>query len=343
MDNYNLRINQIINKHGDLILRNPNIVGVGRGIKNINSYNTNKPALVFFVKKKLSVSDLRKSHIIPQFLEGVITDVVESGEFRLRNSYEPMVSMLGEEIQKDDRPALGGGCLYLFREASPGILKPISTATLTYAVTEADSPENIYLLTSGSFLIPKGEFYLGEKVYYSRQLKAATEKNTWIIGTSEKIFRSGTFLKDKAEMNINAGLVKVGNYNDSRIREYLLPKLKNGLGVASTETIIKSKAEISCYKCGASTGCTEGNVKSSGTAIEVENHPKGSGKYVFLNQLIIENKSLAGDGGALSVNRGTDRGVGMLNGGSDTSGFSFYSNINEVLTSLNVKFLKAGY
>lgn len=42
LDNYNLRINEIIHKYGSFMLTNPNIIGGGRGNKIINGYMTNK-------------------------------------------------------------------------------------------------------------------------------------------------------------------------------------------------------------------------------------------------------------------------------------------------------------
>lgn len=96
MDNYELRIKQLINTLSIWMLINPNVVAVGRGRKIINGHNTKHPSLTFFVGKKMTSSSIDKSQIIPPFIKGVVTDVLECGEINIIN--EDKISNMNECI-----------------------------------------------------------------------------------------------------------------------------------------------------------------------------------------------------------------------------------------------------
>lgn len=57
----------------------PNVVSVAIGQKKQQGKSVNRIAIVVSVKKKIPESELRLNEIIPKYIEGFETDVVESG------------------------------------------------------------------------------------------------------------------------------------------------------------------------------------------------------------------------------------------------------------------------
>lgn len=70
------------------LLRYPNVVGVGVGVKFKDGVPTGSKALVVFVKKKLPKEELPRFARLPARVGGVETDVVETGRIRLLGRLE---------------------------------------------------------------------------------------------------------------------------------------------------------------------------------------------------------------------------------------------------------------
>lgn len=66
----------------DLMMQNPNVTAVGIGYKNGVRMPTPQIAIIVSVERKLPLSQVREAERIPRTLDGVPTDVVESGPFR---------------------------------------------------------------------------------------------------------------------------------------------------------------------------------------------------------------------------------------------------------------------
>lgn len=69
------------------ILDKQNVVGVGVGYKKVGNEKTDTPALVAVVERKLPVSLLNTSDLVPDEINGVKVDVVELGRFQALNQY----------------------------------------------------------------------------------------------------------------------------------------------------------------------------------------------------------------------------------------------------------------
>jgi len=64
-----MNIEAALKKHEAMLIRLPNVTGVGIGEKN------GKEVIIVFVKEKVPESLLKKSAVIPKHLEGFETDV----------------------------------------------------------------------------------------------------------------------------------------------------------------------------------------------------------------------------------------------------------------------------
>lgn len=80
IDNYEFKVENIIKNYREAILKNPHIIGFGRGVKIIGNERTNIPCLTLFVDKKVPVDTLSEDYIIPKYFNRVLTDVKALGE-----------------------------------------------------------------------------------------------------------------------------------------------------------------------------------------------------------------------------------------------------------------------
>lgn len=353
LDNYNLRINEIIDRYALFMLRNPNIVGVGRGNKIINGCMTNQPTLTFFVINKLASNSLNKSDIIPKFIRGVMTDVFESGPTVALRPKAQRIS-INEDIASnkdrhifssgllpEDKTAFGGGCLYMFYQE-----RYVISATLTYAVTDVATRKKVYFLTSRNFLDTDNNFKAGGKVHYSRRPKSFSSLkdmilNTKYLGKAEKVSKYNKIPTEKnaIEQSVDAGMGYIGEDNDDT-RSIILPGLTNGKIIVKTE--MPAKGEI-CYQVGMETNYVEGRIITTNTKQRASNGDVtniGKEYTIYKDQIAMEHtkgSSSGGDVGALGVVQKTNRAFGMNNACSPK--VSYYSYIKDVFDDLGVDFL----
>jgi hypothetical protein len=76
------RATEVKRRHEAALLRKANVVAVGVGFRTRGGSRTDEVCIVVSVRKKVPVSQLRRSDVIESSLEGVPVDVVETGEIR---------------------------------------------------------------------------------------------------------------------------------------------------------------------------------------------------------------------------------------------------------------------
>ena len=64
------------------LMRKPGVVSVAIGYKHIDGKKTNQLCIICYVSEKKAVGELKASDIIPEAIEGVPIDVVESGRIQ---------------------------------------------------------------------------------------------------------------------------------------------------------------------------------------------------------------------------------------------------------------------
>ena len=75
-------IMKVKERHAAELMNKANVVGLAVGCKEQGGKRTAKPSLVVMVRKKVSVSELRKEDVVPPEIEGVVTDVEEVADIR---------------------------------------------------------------------------------------------------------------------------------------------------------------------------------------------------------------------------------------------------------------------
>lgn len=310
LDNYCLRIQYLINNKLNLISTNPNIVGMGLGYKRINSNNINIPTLTFLVKKKLPPTLLSPNNIIPKYFNGILTDVIESGNFN---------TCAGE---KPTRPIVGG----------VSIQNPVNKywGTSGYAVTERDSKNTLYLLTAGHILRsddPSARVYIiqpkyqpGEelgsrdkeklgKLYIINQIAIPksedtplpTEYNTYDIG----FLSLGENTPDNKKRLLGPG------FFDGSKATGVIPVNKDGIVQISPNAL--NPTPITMY--GAASGKINGGVLLNPFTFKASYKKAGGlkGKVAyFRNQVAAQIKADFGDSGAIGISNKDKKAFGLL-------------------------------
>ena len=75
-------VKRVREKYEDFLMKKEGVVGCAVGYKQVGSKKTDELCIVCFVVQKKPEEELGKQDIIPKEIEGIPTDVVESGELR---------------------------------------------------------------------------------------------------------------------------------------------------------------------------------------------------------------------------------------------------------------------
>jgi len=75
-------IKRVKEKHEQELMNKNGVAGCSIGYKEIGGKRTDKLSIVCYVKEKKTEENLKRKDIIPGEIEGIPTDVVESGEFK---------------------------------------------------------------------------------------------------------------------------------------------------------------------------------------------------------------------------------------------------------------------
>jgi len=75
------QFNTAIERYADDLMTKANVVGVGVGMRKRDGEFTDEKALVVLVSEKMPVAQLAEEDVIPSELDGIPTDVQETGVF----------------------------------------------------------------------------------------------------------------------------------------------------------------------------------------------------------------------------------------------------------------------
>lgn len=145
------KILEVKHAYEDELLALKDVHAVSIGYKEVNSVKTDTLAIVIHIKQKEEEAYLDSDQIIPPFIEGIPTDVVEMPPF----DYIP-TEFDEDEINtsnidgKKYRPVPGGVEIYMPRtEVNGGIC---TSGMYAQSIKEGDSASDLYLLTNAHCL-----------------------------------------------------------------------------------------------------------------------------------------------------------------------------------------------
>lgn len=311
--NYQLRIDEYIDKCGEWLLRDPNVISVGRGNKIIRGNMTYMPSLTYMVRNKLDKNLLSTTSIISSHINNIITDVVEYGEENMwsNNYYKNEF-----ESNETSGPALGGGKL---------ITDEGGVATLAYAVTDRENHDYIFFLSNSSALADNTGNCLGRKIYYE-----SANQERYLLGNINKT----TFLKEGSVdgiskyNEIDAAIGLIGEDNKES-RSVILPGLID-------KTVVKGYADDVqpgelVYKIGHRTGKTLGKVI-------LVNGIKKEKNYFYKNQISVLMYARKEDAGALGIRENDNKVFGMLM--SRDARYATFNSMKTILDTFQLDFLQ---
>ena len=290
--------------------RRENIVGVGIGPKVTDGRLTKRLSIRFYVERKVAKGAVPKKDMLPAKIDGVPTDVIESGRFY---AFAPPIA------QKRLRPTRGG-CSCGF-QASGFVM----AGTLGCLVTDGGGR---FILSNNHVLADENALPLGSPIFQPGLLDNGN-------ASTDKVARLSKFVTIKklpAKNEVDCAIAGVLTQN------LCSPKFLPKVSLGST-TPIAAAVGMKVHKHGRTTGYTRGQVVDIAADVNV-GYDFGTAR--FIDQIIVIGDSGSfsdsGDSGSLIVDRKTKKATGLLFAGS--SSHTIANHIENVLSQLGVTLIK---
>lgn len=309
-------------QHEMRLLGMGNVVAIGVGLKTVGAIQTNEPAIVVSVIKKLPVVQLSEAALVPRTLGGVKTDVVETGKiFALQNPTDKL------------RPARPGVSIGHYQ---------ITAGTLGCLVKRNGQ---VFILSNNHVLANSNAAQLGDAILQPGPYDGGTSADQ--IGTLEqfipigfeaggtpppgcsllgRLFAPSPTVNEPGNNTVDCAIARPLS-TDLVDPDILNIGTPTGVGTASLATPVQ--------KSGRTTGYTTDQI----TQIDVTASVDYGGKIaIFRNQLVAGPMSQGGDSGSavLDMNKKV---VGLLFAGSNST--TVMNPIQFVLDALQVQLVTA--
>ncbi|UCG26268.1 MAG: hypothetical protein JSW55_09890 [Chloroflexota bacterium] len=312
-----------------------NVVGVGVGYKVVGGETTDIPCVIVFVQRKVTAESLSAEQMVPADVQGVPTDVIESGPIFAHQSNTDKF-----------RPAPGGVSIGHYQ---------ITAGTLGVVARDKSTGERL-ILSNNHVLANSNDASPGDPIIQPGSADGGTVADDQ-IGTLvrfQPIVFGGT--PQPPGCNLAITYAAIGNFiartlgSEHRVNAYQPQQEVNLVDAAVArplvdEDILDDILEIGTItgtveatpgmpvrKSGRTTELTTGTVTAVNTTVTVG---YGAGRTaVFEQQIVSGAMSQPGDSGSLVVDGGSQLAVGLLFAGSSST--TIYSPIDLVQDLLNV-------
>lgn len=311
-----------------------NVIGVGAGHKSVRGESTGKNAIVVIVKKKLPAEKVKQGHLVPESLEGIDTDVIETGEFRF--------------LASTDR----------LRPAPPGVsIGHYKVTAGTFGAVVRDNATGRLLILSNNHVLANatdgtdGRAKAGDPVLQPGVIDGGSLEED-IIGELLRFVPVYSTVREsqcpiaKAVAGSATRLLKLfkgdymvrffkendgGNIVDAAVARPLEDRYVTssvpGLGEISGSGEVEIGQVV--RKSGRTSGLTEGKVRVTDVSVNVN---LGTGNIaLFTDQVMSDMVSKPGDSGSIVLDE-ENRAVGLLFAGSNNMTlFNKFSNVEKLL------------
>jgi len=299
-----------------------NVVGVGRGYKEVKGEQQEQPSVTILVTRKLSLEQLSPGQVIPLSVGGVVTDVIEVGEIQLLNRTSRV------------RPALPGVSIGHYR---------VTAGTFGALVKDARTGEPL-ILSNNHVLANTTDgrdrrARRGDPVLQPGRYDGGTRDD--VIGYLERfvpIYRESTVSRCRVVSLVErlidwgAGLVTPGKSNlvDAAVARPVSPDLVTSeiLEIGEVTGVTEPALGMKVQKSGRTTGLTTGTIRVVEATVKVF---LGDGFAYFDQQVVTTPMAAPGDSGSLMVSEDLQA-VGLLAAGSDQATiFCTIQNVKDLL------------
>ncbi len=321
------------------LLELPNVVGVGKGYKQVDGRNTGKPAVTVLVSKKVPKGQLRSDTVVPTSIALADTDVIEVGDVVALSRLERMrPAKPGTSIGHYKITAgTFGALVYDAKTGEPLILSNNHVLANSSDGRDGRASVGDPILQPGRYDNGKDEDMIGRLYKFvpitlevgipECKIAAAFERT---LNSIIRRFRKNYCLKVyniKATSNlVDAAVAKPLSWDmiTDEIIDLGVPK-----GVAEVEVGDKVS------KSGRTSGTNHGEVKVVQATIKVS--MGDAGNAVFADQCVTTHMAQPGDSGSVVLNQKSEV-VGLLSAGSDT--VSIFARAKNVCEALGIAFTK---
>lgn len=327
---------QALSLHRERLMSLENVVGVGIGTKWVSGRQTDEPAVLVLVSKKVPSANLAKSQSVPRAFGKTATDVIEVGEIKLLTSRTEKI-----------RPAMPGVSIGHFRVTAG-----------TFGAMVRDRHTGDPLILSNNHVLANitdgrdGRAQVGDPIWQPGRYDGGTEDD--VIGYLERFIPlwrptvpSHCKVACAAERSLNAILQKV--YPQYEVHLLRRSQFTNLVDAAVARPIKKDAMVPEVMEIGAITGMAEPTVGlkvrksgrtsglSNGEVLAVQTSIRVSmgdvGIALFEEQILLSPMGQPGDSGSLIVTE-DNRAVSLLSAGSDKA--TLAGNIKTVCDLLKV-------
>lgn len=285
-----------------------NVVGVGIGVKMKDGRPRRRTVLHIYVVNKFHPNAIPRSHFLPEEIQGIETDIIETGHFHFASN--------------EERPAKPG--------MSIGAIDANGSAGTfgTFGALVSRNDES-FLLSCNHVLADLGRFGPGTAIVQPAPKDGGGEPQSTIAS----LIQAFPLRTDQPNL-IDAAIAKVGDL--SQVGSDILPPI----GALRAPTPIPAAKLMRVEKVGRTTGFTEGLVIATAANFPVDSSGSGVDGVLFANQILIQAEdgvfSAVGDSGALVIATDTGRATGLIVANSNKQRITAACHIEDVLRLLRV-------
>jgi hypothetical protein len=324
-------VGRVVDRHKELVLSKPNVVGVGTGYKEVRGRRTDEICVVALVRQKIPKAGLPPEALVPTKLEGVSTDVMQVGELKA----------LASRTERQ-RPVPGG--------VSVGHYK-ITAGTLGCVVRDR-ATGNRLILSNNHVLANSNDARPGDPILQPgpvdggrvardmiaeldrfKPIQFSTGPATcgWAQGYAKVGNVIGNLLKSKHRIEAFQSDPEASNRIDAALARPLdgVEILDEILDIGIVGGVTSASLGMSVRKSGRTTELTTGEIYVLETTVNIQ---YGDQTARFEGQIVTGPMSEPGDSGSLLVASDALLAVGLLFAGSEQA--TVYNPIQDVLDEL---------
>jgi hypothetical protein len=322
---------RVVDRHKDLVLSKPNVVGVGVGHREIRGRITDEICVVALVRQKIPKAGLTPEALVPQKLEGISTDVMQVGTLRAvatrTERQRPVPGGVSIGHYKVTAGTLGG----IVRDRSLGTRLILSNNHVLANSNDARPGDPI--LQPGPVDGGRVARDMIAELDRFEPIQFSTGPPTcgWAQRFAEVGNAVGKLLKSKHRVEAFQRDPEASNRIDAALARPLdgVEVLDEILEIGVVGGVTPASLGLTVRKSGRSTGLTTGQIIVLETTVNIL---YGDRTARFEGQIVTGPMSEPGDSGSLLIAGDSLLAVGLLFAGSTQA--TVYNPIQEVLNGL---------
>jgi hypothetical protein len=339
-------INKIRQQLPDLsrqLFKKPNVVATGIGYKRVRGKQTDDLAIICSVEKKVAMSSLSEIQQIPTKIDGIPTDVHQTGTIHTQQNIAGQIRPVPETNPHTERHRpFPGGVSIGHAQVSAGTLGcMVKKGGDIFILSNNHVIANSNNASPGDLIIQPGIYDGGKAeedvvacLYEFIPVIFENEGRKIRISNGFKWFRNLLFFITRGrKKEFSSSGQPVYNLADCAIAGPVLPDdyLDEILKVGIIKGIAEGNLGMKIKKSGRTTGLTSGSIEQVDVTVRVN---FGAGRTaLFVDQLIAGAMSEGGDSGSVILDR-ENQAVGLLFAGSANS--TIINRIENVFSLLDI-------